>query len=460
MDGDMRALPSEGCSEVIDYGGFIMNASQEMQAVIEALPDPILILAPNRGRVLAYNKAFVDKWGFVEETFMDKPFLKMPQFSRAIQRGLIGIYARARHRRAKIAPFSFCYPDKKGFLKTFSASASPIEEAGNVAAPSVMLRFQELPQTDEATIRAQEDAAAFNIFTDITDEPWLEFRPPLPIIAPGIEDGDRRDQLVQIGKHLRLARASKAAIHFYGLVERDTESADGTIKLKEKDFPSFFSRSEDACRMLDILTTIGFIRARSALLDRKGNVIEAEVSCASQFGQGNSLTAIYCIFHFSEEMINCRNAFREGQQMRDFTFNQPFLGLGQLVPQRPLKRPEAESAEAELGKLVNSILLVATNDALLKLHNAQKSRFLMQPMSVLFPNTSHAVAVLRELFVTRESSFALYDGNGTLQHITIFKAIFNDADELVRILISTSDHSQGIEEHYNNQPIPLRPKPA
>ena len=36
----------------------------------------------------------------------------------------------------------------------------------------------------------------------------------------------------------------------------------------------------------------------------------------------------------------------------------------------------------------------------------------------------------------------------------------HDADELVRILISTSDHSQGIEEHYNNQPIPLRPKPA
>ena len=39
MDGDMRALPSEGCSEVIDYGGFIMNASQEMQAVIKALPE-------------------------------------------------------------------------------------------------------------------------------------------------------------------------------------------------------------------------------------------------------------------------------------------------------------------------------------------------------------------------------------------------------------------------------------
>ena len=154
------------------------------------------------------------------------------------------------------------------------------------------------------------------------------------------------------------------------------------------------------------------------------------------------------------------NTFREGQQIRDFAFNQPFLGVGQLVPQHPLKRPEAESAEAELEKLVNSILLVAANDALLKLHNARKSQFLMQPMSSLFPNALHAVAVLRELFVTKESSFALYDGNGTLQHITIFKAIFNDADELVRILISTSNHSEGIEEHYNNQPLPLRPKPA
>ena len=36
----------------------------------------------------------------------------------------------------------------------------------------------------------------------------------------------------------------------------------------------------------------------------------------------------------------------------------------------------------------------------------------------------------------------------------------NLSPELVRILISTSDHSQGIEEHYNNQPITLRPKPA
>ena len=303
-----------------------MEASWKMQTIIDALSDPILILGPSRGSVIAYNRAFADEWGFAEETFKGKPFLKMPQFSRAILRGLIDIYARARKGSEERNPYIFYYPDNKGTLKTLSATATPIEGDCSGRSPCVMIRFQVLSQLNASNMRAQEAAVAFDIFTDITDEPWLEFRPPVPILAPTLEANDRRGRLLHIGKRLHLTRASKAAIHFYELSEKEAASPESGFRLKDKTFPSFFYKEEDAHRMLDILTTIGFIKARATLLDGKDNPIETEVSCAAQFGHNNSITAIYCIFHFSEKLIECRRVMREWQLTRDFAFN-PFWAL-------------------------------------------------------------------------------------------------------------------------------------
>ena len=436
-----------------------MNASQEMQAIINTISDPILIIGPSRGRLVACNKAFVDEWGFSEDTFMDRSFLRLPQFSRTILRGLIRIYTRARHRKAKIDPYVFQLPHSDGTLRTISATASPLD--GTLSGERcVILRFQILPSVSPDDMQRQEDAVAFNIFADISQEPWLEFRPSIPILAPHFEDGDKTSRLAAIGHRLHLHRASKSAVNFYGLQAvrpNNSSSSDANGKKNERHFLSFFYREEDALRLLDILTTIGFVKAGTSLVDRRGQVMDAEISCAIQFGVGNTITALYCIFHFSEDVVKYRDMLNENRREKEFILNQPFLGVGQLVPKHPLDRPDAVSADEELENYLDTILLMAANDALIGLHGMQKQHFMMRSMPALFPERTSAVLVLKELFVTRQTSFATYDDEGALKNISIFKAVFNNSDQLIRIHIASSPHSLGFAERYNNLPVEAEP---
>ena len=411
-----------------------MNISRETQAIIEAFSDPILIIGPSRGSVVAYNRAFVHDLGFAEETFSGKFFLQLPQFSRAVSRGLIKIYIKARRGERDIPPYVFQHSDNVRTLRTVSAFASPVE-VSNSDRPCVMLRFQFLSPAVSDDLQKEEDAEAFDVFSEISCEPWIEFRPSMPITAPQFSEEDRRKRLSLIGQRLKVARAGKAAVNFYGL---SNETPAPGEKAGARDFLSFFYREDDALRLLDILATIGFVKAGASLVNAQGQVMDAEVSCSMHFGEDDSITALYCIFHFSEELMKYRTTINENRIEREFVFNQPFLGLGRLAPNHPLDRPDAANADEELGRSLDSILIVTANAALAHLHKSQKSQFLMHPMSILFPDRASAVQVLKELFVTRKSSFTAYGEDGTPERITVFKAMFNNADQITGIFIASS----------------------
>ena len=126
-------------------------------------------------------------------------------------------------------------------------------------------------------------------------------------------------------------------------------------------------------------------------------------------------------------------------QEQNFIFSQPFLGLGRMVPLQPLTRPHHANADTVLNGYLDDILLTNANDALGELYGVEKNALLMHSMPVLFPDRSAAVQVLRELFVTRQSSFATYhEHTGELLRIALFKAVFNDADHMARIFLAVS----------------------
>ena len=118
-----------------------------------------------------------------------------------------------------------------------------------------------------------------------------------------------------------------------------------------------------------------------------------------------------------------------------------------MVPLQPLVRPHPTNADTVLNGYLNDILLTNVNDALVEFYGVEKNALLMQSMPFLFPNRSAAVQVLRELFVTRQSSFATYrEDTGELLRIALFKAVFNDADHMTRIFLAVSPQVYGLPE--------------
>ena len=118
-----------------------------------------------------------------------------------------------------------------------------------------------------------------------------------------------------------------------------------------------------------------------------------------------------------------------------------------MVPLQPLMRPQPANADAILNRYLDDILLTNANDTLGELYGVEKNALLMQSMPFLFPDRSAAIQVLKELFVTRQSSFATYRKNtGELLRVALFKAVFNDADLMTRIFVAVSPQIYGIPE--------------
>ena len=436
-----------------------MDAHLDVRTIIDALQDPILILAPKRGRIVAYNEAFVREWGS-EELTEGRAFVRMPCFSRSAQRGLIGLYVEARRGRADVASFSFACPGKDGALKTIVATARPIgdDEDGH----HVMLRFDAISSLDAAAVETQDLSMAFEAFSEITGECWAEFRPSIPIVVPAFGDDDRQRRIELIGRRLRLSRANKTALHFYGLSDDEASSPEAAARLEQRTFPSFFYHQEDAHRILDILTVTGSIKTKTILMDNSGRTFETDISCSVRFGGApgdmDTIEAIWCVVHTSEALIDLRDAFAKSQQERDILFAQPFLGMGEFVPRWPLGRPGAQDVDDEIDRALDALVLSRANGAFLQHCGAQKEQLLMQPMTVLFHDRDTAAYVLKELFVMRESSFAKAVDAGGAEQVLLFKAMFNGAGQLARVLVVSSLHADGFEARYDDRRS--RPGPA
>ena len=426
-----------------------MQLEQETQALINSLPDPILIigLGPRRGRVVAYNTAFVRELGSFEGNFEGRSFIRMPQFTRTDRRGLMQLFFRAKNRKDDKTPFVFQYLDPKGKLKTLSAAAEILHYAGQMC----VLFYFRVVHSNAVTPQQAEDMTAFNILIDMTREPCLEFRPRIPIPPDLMDKEDRLVLLRSLGYEFIVHKSSGAAQNLFGRKNAGKALAGST--LVGRSFISLFHREMDALMFLDMLVSMGQLRAPVALLDGDSRVFETEMACSARFGAGDTIAGIYCIPRLIEQNRNPRAQNEMDSQEQDFLFTQPFIGLGQLVPLQPLTRPVPEEADSVLNRYLNEILLVNTNDALGKAYRVHKNHLLMRRMPHLFPYRSAGIQVLKELFVTRSSSFATYnEDTGEFMRIALFKAIFNKADQLVRILLAVSTQAcENLERHSNHK---------
>ncbi|WP_299080126.1 PAS domain-containing protein [uncultured Fretibacterium sp.] len=416
-----------------------MQINRETQAIIDSLSDPVLVISSKMRRILACNAAFVHELGFLDENIKGRSFIRIPQLTRPIRHGLLELYFRAKRSRDDKTPFVFQFADPQGSLKTISATVDILIFDGE---EFILAYLHIVLPTDIALSHQAEDIAAFNAFADMTQEPWLEFRPRSQDVSMLFNE---EAQLVTLGQEFVVHKASKAARKLFGQDVTGLGLSD--FPLKGKSFMSFFYREEAALRFLDMLSKVGQLQAPTTLVGESGEALEVEMSCSVHFGTEDTITALYCIPRRIEQDRDLIVQHSVSGQEQDFIFSQPFLGLGRMVPLQPLVRPHPTNADTVLNGYLNDILLTNINDALVEFYGVEKNALLMQSMPFLFPNRSAAVQVLRELFVTRQSSFATYrEDTGELLRIALFKAVFNDADHMTRIFLAVSPQVYGLPE--------------
>ena len=416
-----------------------MQINRETQAIIDSLSDPVLVISSKMRRILACNAAFVRELGFLDENIKGRSFIRIPQLTRPIRHGLLDLYFRTKRSRDDKTPFVFQFADPQGSLKTISATVDILIFDGE---EFIMAYLHVVLPTDIALSHQAEDIAAFNAFADMTQEPWLEFRPRSQDVSMLFNE---EAQLVTLGQEFVVHKASKAARKLFGQDVTGLGLSD--FPLKGKSFMSFFYREEAALRFLDMLSKVGQLQAPTTLVGESGEALEVEMSCSVHFGTEDTITALYCIPRRIEQDRDLIVQHSVSGQEQDFIFSQPFLGLGRMVPLQPLVRPHPTNADTVLNGYLNDILLTNVNDALVEFYGVEKNALLMQSMPFLFPNRSAAVQVLRELFVTRQSSFATYrEDTGELLRIALFKAVFNDADHMTRIFLAVSPQVYGLPE--------------
>ena len=373
-----------------------MQINRETQAIIDSLSDPVLIIGPRMGRILACNAAFIRELVFSEESIKGRSFIRIPQLTRPIRHGLLALYFRAKHNRDEKTPFVFQCADPQGNPKTISATVDILNCDGREL---IMAHLHAVLPTDAVLSHQAEDIVAFNAFADMTLEPWLEFRPRSQNVPMLLDNEDRISYLMNLGREFVVHKASKAARRLFGQDAPSLGVFD--FPLKGKGFMSFFYRDDDALRFLDMLSKVGQLQALTTMVGESGEILEVEMSCSVHFGTKDTVTALYCIPRRIEQDRDLIVQHSVSGQEQDFIFSQPFLGLGRMVPLQPLTRPHHANADTVLNGYLDDILLTNANDALGELYGVEKNALLMHSMPVLFPDRSAAVQVLRELFVTR-----------------------------------------------------------
>ena len=264
-----------------------MQINRETQAIIDSLSDPVLVISSKMRRILACNAAFVRELGFLDENIKGRSFIRIPQLTRPIRHGLLDLYFRAKRSRDDKTPFVFQFADPQGSLKTISATVDILIFDGE---EFIMAYLHVVLPTDIALSHQAEDIAAFNAFADMTQEPWLEFRPRSQDVSMLFNE---EAQLVTLGQEFVVHKASKAARKLFGQDVTGLGLSD--FPLKGKSFMSFFYREEAALRFLDMLSKVGQLQAPTTLVGESGEALEVEMSCSVHFGTEDTITALYCI---------------------------------------------------------------------------------------------------------------------------------------------------------------------
>ncbi|MDR1731350.1 MAG: PAS domain-containing protein [Synergistaceae bacterium] len=414
-----------------------MAACLDVLPFINTLPDSVLILGKERGNIIGANDVFLRHTGLTQESVRTSRLLDLPFFSRVNRRHLLRIYVKALRGVSgrETMPIQYVTPGQN--LKNVIAMATRFESDGETY---VTFTFREPSGPEETAV----DANSWENCLKLTCEPYMEFRPVSPLVPP-LELEDRLSFLTMAGDTLRVKYANAAAVDLF-----DREK--GT--LADRTFISFFKKEEDALRFLDMLSVVGQMKAETIVAVGADQVAEVEVNCVVHFDDNGGIEALYCS---QRDLSSARRyeAIIGGSRVEtDFTFNQPFMGVAYLVPvPHPLERPNPQNVEASLDAMLDQILITRANHAMMTLYESDRAKFMMKPMRELFPDTALARKVLKELFVIRTSSAAIYESNERdLRYVTVFRAIFDEADRLNGIMMIASKYEQGFQARYNNKP--------
>jgi hypothetical protein len=177
-----------------------------------------------------------------------------------------------------------------------------------------------------------------------------------------------------------------------------------------------------------------------------------------KFSDMGSIAAIYCAQRDLTGHQRYETIIGDSRIEMNFVFNQPFTGFAFLAPASPIERPKAINVDEQLDAMLNQIVILRANQAMLDVYGTDKSKFLLKNMNALFAGPEIARQVLKELFVIRRTSVERYAASeeietpeDVLERTSIYQALFDGADRLSGVLVATSKHTLGYKARHSNK---------
>jgi PAS domain-containing protein len=414
-----------------------MYPGQDVLSIIDALPYAVLLLEHRRGKIVLVNKAFLKQSGFFGEDLVGRQLISLPFFSKPVRRGLIRLFIKALQGKGSAEDFAFPYARPDATVKEFLASA----ERGTFSGEElVILTFREaLPRSAEAK---EDEMESLESYLSLGFEPYVEFRSSSPL--PPVEEIENRLPFLRsVSESLRVKFANDAALRLY----RGSEGS-----LEGETFLSLFNREDDAFRFLDMLSAVGLMKAETTVVAHNRKLVQVEMNCAVKFNDEGAISAVYCCQRNMSSQKHYEALLGGSRAEMEFMFDQPFVGFAVLAPHRPLEFPEAENVDEALDAMLNQIVILRANQTMLTIYDTEKARFLMKPMTDLFPDADTARQALKELFVMRTTSLEVFGPpDGESRYVSIFRASFDDASRLNGISVAVSKHCDGYKARHNNK---------
>jgi PAS domain-containing protein len=413
-----------------------MNIGQDVLSIIEALSDPVALVS-RRGKIVGANSVFFEHSGFTESDLIDAQLTDLYP-NKGVKRGLFRLFIKAL-RGKHDAGFAFPHLNLDKMVKNISATA---RRAFIGDQEHVIFTFKEIPN-QQVVIANDEGAGSWKAYFDLAYEPYLEFRPAEPL-ASFQEPDDRASYLEILGDSLQVKFANDAAVKFY-------KGVSGS--LRGESFSSFFNDKEDSIRFLDMLAVVGQMKAETTVI--AGNKpAQVEMHCMVKFSEAGFIDAIYCAQRDLTGHQRYETIIGDSRIEMDFIFNQPFTGFAFLAPAGPIERPQAVNVDEKLDAILDQVVILRANQAMLDIYGTDRTRFLLKPMRTLFAGPDIARQVLKELFVIRTTSVERYAASkemigDVLERASIYQALFDSVDRLSGVLVATSKHPLGYKARHS-----------
>ncbi|MDR2175718.1 MAG: PAS domain-containing protein [Synergistaceae bacterium] len=412
-----------------------MYPGQDVLSVIDALPHAVLLLEGRRGKVVLVNRVFLEQSGFKED-LVGRQLISLPFFTKSTRRGLIRLFVKALQGKGSGENFTFLHVRPDATVKEVRASAERSVFSGE---EYVIFTFRDvLPQLAAAK---EDGMESLRSYLSLGYEPYLEFRSAAPL-PPAGEMENRLPLLRSISQSLKVKFANDAAEKLY--------RGDGS-SLEGKTFLSLFNKADDAFRFLDMLSVVGLMKAETTVIAHDGELVQVEMNCAVKFDGEGAISAICCCQRNMSRQKRCEALLGGSRAEMKFMLEQPFVGFAVLAPRRPLEFPKAEYVDEALDAMLSQIVILRANQTMFEIYGTEKTRFLMKPMTELFPDGETARQALKELFVMRTTSLEVFARpGGESQYVSIFRASFDDANRLSGISVAASRHCDGYKARHNN----------